>query len=245
MGSSASTRAPLEAMDKEIDMEKMMGKWFVISSCPTPFEKNAYNATELYEWIEDEDGSNAEEQQQQQIESKGDDASASGSGSDNDNDNDNYTVSSAGGSADGGGSFSSSNNSNNNNNNRRRRQAKTKRPPHFKVTFGFNKGSFDGPWKEMYQKGSVYSENCAEWRVRPKLLGVYIPVKLPFLIIDCADDYSWVTVGYPSRKYLWIMSREQQMRPALYAQVQARAVEQGYDADRIQMVPQQPQQSAE
>eukprot|EP00750_Incisomonas_marina_P033310 INCI9749.2.p1 GENE.INCI9749.2~~INCI9749.2.p1 ORF type:complete len:235 (-),score=37.66 INCI9749.2:140-751(-) len=195
MGASASTKAPpLEAMDRDIEMERMMGRWYVLASCPTPFEKNAFNATETYEFVDSGDTSD------KHYESKGD--------------------------ADEGDAPPKGENRN-------------KPGVKFKVTFGFNKGAFDGPWKEMEQKGTVYSSNCAEWRVQPKLLGVYLPVKLPFLIIDVADDYSWVTVGYPSRKYLWIMARDPQVAPELYNKIQARAVELGYDESKILKVPQQ------
>jgi hypothetical protein len=76
--------------------------------------------------------------------------------------------------------------------------------------------------------GRVFSENGAEWRVRPKLFGVYIPMELPFLIADLAADYSWVIIGYPSRKYLWIMTREQVAGKELYADLEVRVVVRTY-----------------
>ena len=196
---------PLEALQEphQVDVEKMMGKWFVISSIPTPFEKGAHNATEFYEWVDDDKHQSSTANSE--TEAKGDEA-----GDRQPSTGDNKSGSDVG--------------------------------RKFKVTFGFNKGSFEGKHKEMYQKGSIYAENGAEWRVQPKLFGMYIPVKLPFLIVDVAPDYSWVTIGYPSRQYLWILSRTPQMDRELYGNIEKKAVDMGYEKAKIQMVPQQTEQ---
>jgi lipocalin len=49
MGASSSQQH-LKAMDQKLDMEGMMGKWYVISCIPTVFEKGAHNAVENYSW---------------------------------------------------------------------------------------------------------------------------------------------------------------------------------------------------
>jgi apolipoprotein D and lipocalin family protein len=49
MGASSS-KQKLKAMDLKLDMEGMMGKWYVISCIPTVFEKGAHNAVEKYSW---------------------------------------------------------------------------------------------------------------------------------------------------------------------------------------------------
>lgn len=43
---------PLEIAPK-IEVSRFMGKWYVIGSIPTMFEKGAYNAIEIYTWNED------------------------------------------------------------------------------------------------------------------------------------------------------------------------------------------------
>ena len=63
-------------------------------------------------------------------------------------------------------------------------------------------------------------------------------MKLPYIIIDSAEDYSHLTVGYPDRTMLWIMTREP--NPAsdkMESMIQA-AVDQGYDRNKIKPIPQ-------
>jgi apolipoprotein D and lipocalin family protein len=89
MGGSMSNQSemampPLEALnDRLVDADRMMGLWYVTASIPTPFEKGAHNATEMYQW---EDSAT--------------------------------------------------------------KQA-------FTVTFGFNKGSFEGKHRQLFQKGAL------------------------------------------------------------------------------------------
>lgn len=40
----------LASFDQPINIDKFMGDWYVIGVIPTPFEKNAYNPIEKYEW---------------------------------------------------------------------------------------------------------------------------------------------------------------------------------------------------
>jgi apolipoprotein D and lipocalin family protein len=45
---ACQTTAPFKKTVQYLDIERYMGKWYVISSRPTMFEKNAFNATETY-----------------------------------------------------------------------------------------------------------------------------------------------------------------------------------------------------
>ena len=54
-----------------------------------------------------------------------------------------------------------------------------------------------------------------------------------YWVIDLDPEYRWAVVGGPSRKYLWILSREPRMERALYAQITARARERGYPVERL------------
>ena len=42
------------------------------------------------------------------------------------------------------------------------------------------------------------------------------PFRANYYIIELAEDYSYVIVGEPRRRYLWILSRTPEMDPALY-----------------------------
>ena len=45
---------------------------------------------------------------------------------------------------------------------------------------------------------------------------VSLAFKMPFLIIDLDDDYSYTVIGIPSRKHVWIMSRDPIMNDETY-----------------------------
>lgn len=52
MASGCGSQPPLEPVEY-VDIERFMGRWYVIANIPTFLEKNAYNAVETYELNED------------------------------------------------------------------------------------------------------------------------------------------------------------------------------------------------
>jgi len=61
---------------------------------------------------------------------------------------------------------------------------------------------------------------------------------LPFVwgdywIIDLAPDYSYVLVGDPARKYLWILARTPEIPESTYKQLIEKARTQGFAVDRL------------
>jgi len=102
------------------------------------------------------------------------------------------------------------------------------------TTFTFHKDSPTGEKKVYKPKGFIYNkETNAEWRMQ-----FLWPFKMPFLIIELAEDYSFTVIGYPSRKYVWIMAREPEMNPDTYKKILSNLSTFGYDLDQIQLVPQ-------
>lgn len=94
------------------------------------------------------------------------------------------------------------------------------------VSFTFNKGSLDGEKKSYPQKAWIENhETNAHWKVSP-----FWPLKLDYLIIDVADDYSWTAVGTPNQKYLWIMARDPENAPTVIKKVVERLIKKGYSA---------------
>lgn len=59
------------------------------------------------------------------------------------------------------------------------------------------------------------------------------PFKGKYWIIDLAKDYSYAVVGHPNRKYLWILSRTEEMDDKLYSQIIERAEEKGFDLSKL------------
>jgi apolipoprotein D and lipocalin family protein len=58
-----------------------------------------------------------------------------------------------------------------------------------------------------------------------------------YWIIALDPNYRWSLVGHPSRKFLWILSRDREIPAALYDRIVFFAISQGYDADKIVRTP--------
>lgn len=52
---SCSSKLPEVKTAENVDIQRFMGKWYVIANIPTFIEKNAHNATETYTWNEKEE----------------------------------------------------------------------------------------------------------------------------------------------------------------------------------------------
>mmetsp|Transcript_227 Transcript_227/g.274 ORF Transcript_227/g.274 Transcript_227/m.274 type:complete len:551 (-) Transcript_227:227-1879(-) len=61
---------------------------------------------------------------------------------------------------------------------------------------------------QLLQRATITNkETNTRWAISPKI-GIYLPLGLPYLLLDVNDDYSACLVGVPNRKNLWIMTRE-------------------------------------
>jgi apolipoprotein D and lipocalin family protein len=105
------------------------------------------------------------------------------------------------------------------------------------ITFSCNKGSFTAPREINHFTGLIQNPGInTEWKVRMKFLG-FIPIKLPYLVIDLAADGSYTVIGYPSRDYVWIMARGKTLPEEVWTGILSRLTEQGYDTTRVERVP--------
>lgn len=103
-----------------------------------------------------------------------------------------------------------------------------------KTTFTFRKDSPDGPKKEYNPMGWIKDTTTnAEWRMQ-----FVWPVKMPYLIVDLAEDYSYTVISIPSKSYLWIMARASELPDETYASIISSLTEKGYPVEKIQMVEQ-------
>lgn len=103
------------------------------------------------------------------------------------------------------------------------------------VRYTFNKGTDNSKLKVMYQKGWIYNnETNAEWRVSPAW-----PLKLPYYVMELADDYSYTVIGTSNFRYLWIMSRTPGMDQKLLDDIYGRMAQRGYDKETILRMEQQ------
>ena len=94
-----------------------------------------------------------------------------------------------------------------------------------------------GKLKSIKQKLlPVENSNNARWIAR-----IWFFIRADYVIYKIADDYSWVVVGHPKQKYLYIMSRTPQMDEQLYDELLRFSLTLGYHEKDIRK---QPQESA-
>jgi apolipoprotein D and lipocalin family protein len=102
------------------------------------------------------------------------------------------------------------------------------------TTYTFRKGGFDGPEKRFAPKGWVQDEETnAEWRMQ-----FLWPFKAAYLIVYLDENYEKTIIGVPTRKYVWIMSRDPDVSETDYQELLNRVAAAGYDIERVQRVPQ-------
>ncbi|MEP6673028.1 MAG: lipocalin family protein [Chthoniobacter sp.] len=104
--------------------------------------------------------------------------------------------------------------------------------------FTYRKKSFSAPQKQMTALAWVTNHKTnAEWQVR--FFGL---ITVDYLVIDLDPEYRWAVLGYPGRKYGWILAREKTLPPRTYQAILQRLKTQGYDPARFRKVPQLPSQ---
>jgi len=59
------------------------------------------------------------------------------------------------------------------------------------------------------------------------------PFKVDYWVIDLASDYSYVVVGHPDHKFLFIMSRKPTMDKKLYDELVAKCKAMGYPVEKL------------
>lgn len=105
------------------------------------------------------------------------------------------------------------------------------------ITFSCSKGSFEAEREVNHFTGIVQNPGVnTEWRVKMKFLG-FIPIKLPFLVIDLAEDGRYTVIGYPSREYVWIMARSKTLSNEDWVGIYVRLKNQGYDTSKVLKIP--------
>ena len=99
----------------------------------------------------------------------------------------------------------------------------------------------DGQEKRAAGVARIVDEKTgAKLKVRfaPAVLSFLPMVWGDYWIIDLAPDYSYAVVGEPSRKYLWVLSREPTLEDATYRGILERIEAQGYDPNDLVSTPQ-------
>lgn len=87
--------------------------------------------------------------------------------------------------------------------------------------------------KSLPQTGWVYNKTTnAHWKVSPLW-----PLKLDYLIVGLAPDYSWTVIGVPNQNYVWIMARDYNLNQAQLDQIIEEMKKRNYNMDDLVKVP--------
>lgn len=102
------------------------------------------------------------------------------------------------------------------------------------TTFTYRKDSFEGKQKEFNPRGFVKdTETNALWGMR-----FIWPIKADYRIVYLDDDYTQTVIGRQNRDFVWIMARTPSIPDADYERLVAFVESIGYDASKVQRVPQ-------
>lgn len=102
------------------------------------------------------------------------------------------------------------------------------------IDFTYNKDHFEGDLVQIKQRAFVQnSKSNAEWKTQ-----AYHTLKLPYVIMELAHDYSYAVVGVPNREHVWILSRESSMDEDLYNSLKGKIRTQGFDTSLLNKFPQ-------
>lgn len=88
-----------------------------------------------------------------------------------------------------------------------------------------------GEQKQKYIRSKLFTVR-GTGNARYKAQHVW-PLKIDYWIIELAEDYSYVVVGHPKHKYLFIMARKPQIEESLLKEIIARCEERGYDTTKL------------
>mmetsp|Transcript_134522 Transcript_134522/g.287809 ORF Transcript_134522/g.287809 Transcript_134522/m.287809 type:complete len:519 (-) Transcript_134522:165-1721(-) len=88
----------------------------------------------------------------------------------------------------------------------------------------------------LKQRAFIRNDACTEWSISPKV-GIYLPLKIPYLIAHCAEDYSSAIIGVPDRSYVWVMTREAQPAAETVKELMKKVQLLGYNPAKLTMVP--------
>jgi apolipoprotein D and lipocalin family protein len=101
------------------------------------------------------------------------------------------------------------------------------------VTYHYRKG-FDAPEKTWNGKAWLPDpKDTARWKVQ-----LLWPFRSDYVILALDPDYRATMVGLPSRKLLWIMSKDRTLDDGTYQRLIDQARQQGFPVEQVRKVPQ-------
>lgn len=103
------------------------------------------------------------------------------------------------------------------------------------TTFSFNEGGFDGKEK-TYHPTAFIQEGTGNgvWGMQ-----FVWPIKAEYRIVYIDSAYQFTIIGRSKRDYVWLMAREPSIAEADYDRLLRIIDEEGYDLDKVRLVPHQ------
>uniref|UniRef100_A0A5B7C1R6 Putative Temperature-induced lipocalin n=1 Tax=Davidia involucrata TaxID=16924 RepID=A0A5B7C1R6_DAVIN len=93
--------------------------------------------------------------------------------------------------------------------------------------------------KRGYIEGTAYKADPSSDEAKLKVK-FYVPPFLPIIpvvgdywVLFIDDDYQYALIGQPTRKYLWILCRQNHLDEEIYNQLVQRAKDEGYDVSKL------------
>lgn len=83
-----------------------------------------------------------------------------------------------------------------------------------------------GEWRRI--EGKAWLTDPADSSAKLEVQ-FFWPFRGAYWVIELDSDYRYAVVGHPSRRYLWILSREPQMAASTYDDLLGRITAKGYD----------------
>lgn len=95
----------------------------------------------------------------------------------------------------------------------------------------------DGPIKRVVGRARPFNAEATALSVSfaPRWLGS--GADGDYWILDIDDDYQYVLVGSPDRKYLWLLARRPNIEPAQFERMRSIAESKGYDTEKLIVPP--------
>jgi len=100
------------------------------------------------------------------------------------------------------------------------------------VTFTYS--NTDRTKTKQLKQLATPNEIGSEWKLKID----FVPVKLPYMILDCDENYSRCLVSEPGRSFLYFMARTPSIPEEELNSWQIKAMKYGFDSDKIMKVPQ-------
>jgi apolipoprotein D and lipocalin family protein len=106
----------------------------------------------------------------------------------------------------------------------------------YKYTKPNKKSGEESKVASFTQKAVVVNKQTnAEWKLTPKFGPFFAPISFPYLIADCAEDYSTCIIGLPDRSLLWVMARTNNVTEATREALLHRVQELGFNMGKVQV----------